>query len=709
MRTRESRRRTGEPPARGRPRRRWWVAAAVVAGWWALGVSSAPAAGLLKPVGGTQAGVGIRSHRVDVVINNGFARTEVDQVFANPADRDLEAVYSFPLPKQASLSELSLWIDGREVVGEVVEKERARQLYEEQKAQGNDTALAEKDDFKAFEVRVGRVPAGGETRVRLVYYQPLEIDLGVGRYLYPLAEGNVDEERIAFWEVNDRVEGTFSFHLQLKSAFPVQDVRLPGYGGEAQVQKVESLDQGGSGDVFEVNVSSEAGARLASDLIFYYRLADDVPARLELVPYREGPGKPGTLMVVVTPAASLRKIEEGTDWVFVLDVSGSMGGHKIATLADGVSRVLGKLRPADRFAVVTFNERAQDLTGSYIDATPENVAVWIDRVKRLQAGGSTALFAGLEQAYGYLDRDRTSGVVLVTDGVANVGPTQHSAFLELLRRHDVRLFTFVIGNSANQPLLDRLAGDSGGFAMNLSDGDDIAGRLLQARAKVTHECLHDVELIFHGERVRDLTPAKIGNLYLGQQLVRFGRYDGAGEVEVELRARVSGEKRSWRTRAALPEADADNPELERLWALAAVEDAMVGIRERGESEDARQRVVNLGTEYSLVTDYTSMVVLRDEAAENAGLQRRNAQRAQSERQAQSARAGAPVRNYRVDDAAGRVPPAPGSQGTSPSEERPSGNGGMFGGLRAPSIGSGPVGPLFLVAAAWLTRRRRKGS
>ena len=652
-----------------------------------LGAAEAEAAGLLKPVNGADTAVGIHSHRVDVVINNGFARTEVDQVFANQGDRDLEAIYSFPLPKQASLSELSLWIAGREVLGEVVEKERARKIYREQQAQGNDTALAEKNDFKTFDVRVGKVPAGGETRVRLVYYQPLEIDLNVGRYLYPLAEGGVDEERLAFWSVDERVSGPFSFNLQLKSAFPVEDVRLPGFQNEALIQKASGVgEEASAGEVYDVTMEMAEGADLSRDIVFYYRLDDSVPARVELIPFRKDPKKDGTFMMVITPAADLQPITAGSDWTFVLDVSGSMDGHKISTLADGVTRVIGKMSPEDRFRIVTFNNDARELTRGFVPATPEHVREWTERVKAIRAGGGTNLYAGLEQAYRKLDDDRTSSVILVTDGVANVGETEQREFLKLLKTYDIRLFTFVIGNSANQPLLERLAQDSGGFAMNISDADDITGRILQAKAKVLHECLHGVEVKFSGEKVKALTPATIGNIYLGQQVVVFGRYQGGGEVAVELTGRISGQERTWRTRVLLPEEDRENPEIERLWALSAAEEAMKEIREKGETEALRRKVVDLGLEYSLVTDYTSMLVVAEDVLENEGIERRNADRVRQERQARDARAAAPVRSYAVDTG--------------------SGDGGMFQGRPSPGIGSGPVGPLFISVLAWLNRRKR---
>ncbi len=648
------------------------------------------AAGLLKPIGANDnSALRISSHKVDVTINNGFVRTEVDQSFTNPGDASIEGTYSFPLPKQSSLSELSLWIDGREVLGEVIEKQRAKQIYEQQKAQGNQTALAEKNDFKTFTVKVGNIPAQTETRVRLVYYQPLEIDMNIGRYLYPLTEGNVDEVQNSFWAVDNKVSGPFSFHLQLKSAFPVKDVRLPGLEQEAVIQRASGMGEDSPGDIIDVTIDRPEGAQLSKDIVFYYRLDDSAPARIELVPYKATANDEGTFMLVVTPAADLQPISEGSDWTFVLDVSGSMGGHKITTLAEGVSRVLSKMNPNDRFRIITFNNSARDLTGGYINASPQAVHGWIERVKTIPAGGGTNLYAGLEQAYRKLDNDRTSGIILVTDGVANVGQTEQQAFLNRLKHFDIRLFTFVLGNSANQPLLDRLAKDSGGFAMNISDADDITGRLLQAKAKVRYQNMHDVKIEIDGEQVTDLTPKTIGNLYLGQQTVQFGRYQGAGEVQITMSAKISGQERKWKSHTTLPDVAISNPELERLWALAKIDQAMAQIREHGESEPLRSQVTDLGLSYSLVTDYTSMLVVTDDVMENQGIQRRNADRVQKERKAQQQRASQPVQNHRVDNN--------------------SNNGsGTFGHRSSPGIsfGSGPVGILVVPLLAWLKRRKQ---
>ncbi len=95
----------------------------------------------------------------------------------------------------------------------------------------------------------------------------------------------------------------------------------------------------------------------------------------------------------------------------------------------------------------------------------------------------TNLYAGLERGLKSLDADRTSALVLVTDGVANVGETHQRQFIELIKKRDVRLFTFVLGNSANRPLLNVMTKASNGFAVSISNSDDIVGQLLSATAR----------------------------------------------------------------------------------------------------------------------------------------------------------------------------------------------------------------------------------
>ncbi len=638
---------------------------------------AAMAAGLMQPRDGSLPALQIVSHDVNVVINNGFAVTEVDQTFHNPHAADLDAIYTFPLPREASLSELSLWIDGHEVVGEVVEKEEARKIASAEKKAGRDTALAEQREYYAFDVLVSPVRAGSTARVRLVYLQPIEIDSGVGRYVYPLEEGRIDEEMHAFWDRRSTVDGRFSFECTLRSAYPLDDVRARGLASSVVTR--DSTDQ------WTIWVDGEEGnVSLDQDIVIYYRLAENLPARVDLLPFRSGDG-PGTYMMIVTPGVDLQPIEEGVDWSVVLDVSGSMA-DKIATAGSAISQALDQMRAQDRFRVITFANKPSELTRGW---TPVNAGE-IDRVREtllsLGSKGGTNLHAGLKAGLTGLAEERTSAVLLISDGGANVGPTQHRAFLKLLERKDVRIFSFVMGQGANRPLLGRLAEESGGFSMDVSNQDDLYGRLLQARSRLGREALHGLQLELDGVGGAERSPERLPSLYHGQQLVTFGRYFRPGEATLTLRARISGEERTWKTHITLPEHDETYPELERLWAMARIRELQKQIADAGENSELREAVVGLGTEYSIVSDYTSMIVVAEERFEELGIERRNRRRVEDERAARESQARQVIRQTRADPA------------------KP-----MFGG--SPAHGSGAAGPAFvgllsglIGLRAWLRRR-----
>ena len=663
------------------------------------------AAGLLTPGDGSLPALEIRDHQVDVVIEDGYAITTVEQVFVNPHDRDLEAQYSFPLPAHGTVVELTVWIDGQPVTGEVLERGQARQLYEEEKAAGRDAGITEKDSHKTFETRVSPVRARQDTRVRLVYLQPTEVDTGIGRYVYPLEEGGVDEAKLAFWTANDQVTGKFSFDLLIKSAWPVEAVRLPNQpqaiiqsqpDGEWSVHLGNRVSAAGDvpeqelQDDLQVETLSQMGTNapvftLDQDLVIYWRHQVGLPGSVDLVAHKPADRDRGTFMMVITPGDDLKPIQEGKDWVFVLDVSGSMRG-KYATLVDGVQRALQEMRSEDHFRIVLFNNRSWELTPGFVPASPEMVAHYSQALLAIDPANSTNLYAGLDQGLKSLDADRTSALVLVTDGVANVGETRQRQFIELIKRKDIRMFTFVLGNSANRPLLEALARASNGFAVNISNSDDIVGQLLSATSKVTHEALHGVKIKIDGIKTADLTPGQIGSLYRGQQLVIFGHYWGEGMADVRLTGRISGEDKTYQTRFAFPSVATENPEVERLWAYASVEEALQEVSDFGEDADLKQAIIDLGVEYGLVTDYTAMVVVRNEVFDAHGIERSNQTRRAIEEVARQQRDLRPAMSRQVDS------------------QQP-----MYSSNRAGHNGSGALDAwtlLLLLPLVWLTWRRR---
>ncbi|HJQ40034.1 MAG TPA: VIT and VWA domain-containing protein [Thermoanaerobaculia bacterium] len=607
------------------------------------------AAGTLTPLNQSDAPIQIKEHVVDVVIDNGFARTEVTQVFFNPNDKDLEASYGFPVPTSASLSEITIWNGDRQLNGEVIEAKEAKRVYQEERDAGNDAGLGEcactkpKDEveYNSYKFSVAHVKPKSDVKIRFVYYQPLKIDTGVGRYIYPLQEGGTDDAARSFWTRNPKVEQRFAVNVELRSGWPVDEVRVPGAEAEAKVTKLADGH-------YKASLDRTSGD-LSKDFVFYYRLAENLPGRVELLAYKASQNEPGTFMLTVTPGVDLAPITSGGDYIFVLDVSGSMSG-KLHTLAAGVKQTLGQMKPGDRFRIVTFSDSARELTNGFVPINAQTVQEWSTKVEHLGPEGGTNVYEGLERGLKAVEADRVSSILLVTDGVTNEGIVDPKEFHKLLKNYDVRVFGFLMGNNANWPLMRLIAETSGGFYSAVSNDDDIIGQILLAKQRITSEALHDAVLTVDGVKTFDKTDDMIGKIYRGQQLMIFGRYQKGGTANVTLKAKLTGKDETYKTTFEFPDVSTEHPELERMWALDRVEQAVMketaGVLPAEESE---QLIRDLGVKYQLVTDYTSMVVLADDAFEKRGIARNNKQRIEIERNAQSARASQSPSNRRVDN------------------------------------------------------------
>lgn len=679
--------------------KRYTMIASTAALLLAGSVGAVDAAGLLSPKDGTTPPLNIRDHAVNVVIEDGYAITQVEQVFTNPNASDFEATYSFPIPDKAAVSEFTYWIDGKPVSGEVLPKQKAQEVYDKEKAAGRETAITKQNSFKTFDMSVWPVRAGKDVRVRLSYIQPAHLDTGIGRYLYPLEDGGTDQQAKSFWSTNDTVTGNFSFDLEIRSGYPIQTVRLPAHpnaqisrdnegdwhvhignmGSAAQTSKPASDDiiaptsttvvgpKANPAPLIAVTPTTNtqetapmpiasvptggvqaAPFRLDQDIALYWKLQDGLPGSVDVISHKEVGNKRGTFMLAVTPGDDLKKITEGRDWVFVLDISGSMKG-KFATLAEGVSEGLRKLTPKDRFRIVYFNDKSSG-NSSFKNATKANINQALSELGAVQPNGGTNLYAGMAHGLRSLDADRSAGIVLVTDGVANVGETHKRAFIKMVDKQDIRLSTLVMGNNANRPLLKAISYASGGTSISVSNSDDVVGAVLSATSKLTHEAMHDVSVSIDGVKTSDVAPARIGTIYRGQQLVLFGHYWGSGKADITLNAKVSGKPVSYKVQHAFPEQQTRNPEVERLWAYAAIEDMMQEMDLFGEQDDIKQAATDLAVETSLVTPFTSMVVVQEKVFANYGIDRLNKARLTKEAAAQTQRAKQPVQSQQIAQA-----------------------------------------------------------
>ncbi|MCI0533650.1 MAG: VIT and VWA domain-containing protein, partial [Verrucomicrobiales bacterium] len=436
----------------------------------------ARAAGLLIADGGFGGVLEIKEHDVRVTINNGVAVTKVTQVFHNTEKRQVEALYTFPVPKGASVANFSMWINGKEMVGEVLEKKRAREIYESYKQTRRDPGLLEQADFRTFEMRI--FPIGPETdqKVEVTYYQELDFDHDWATYVYPLATATRKD-------ADTRTTGKFAFALDVKSAVPIAALESPSHREAFVVAKHTD-------SYWQASLETPGGS-LAQDVVLACQVSRPRTGFDLITSKREG--EDGYFCLTLTAGDDLAKSDDGMDYVFVLDVSGSMANDgKLLLSKDSIGAFIEQLENKDRFEVMAFNVQPYLAFKQLRAADAQAKREAADFLTTQQARGGTVLNPALTTAYKYAEADRPLNVVVLSDGLTEPRERQTLSQLMQQRPRSAKVFCIGVGNDVNKPLLEQLAQDAGGLAAFISHGDNFTRQAQAFRRKLTRPAATDL-------------------------------------------------------------------------------------------------------------------------------------------------------------------------------------------------------------------------
>ncbi len=559
--------------------------------------TQARAAGLLIADGGSGGVLEIDEHTVRVTINNGIAVTEVTQVFHNTEDRQVEALYLFPVPKGASVANFSMWIGGKEMIGEVVEKQRAREIYDSYKRVRRDPGLLEQVDYKNFEMRIFPIAPRAQQKVQITYYQELDFDHDWATYVYPLATAPRPG-------LSAKTKGKFGLSLHVKSEVPIVGLESPSHKEQFVVVKHAENYREASLEM--------TGGDLNRDLVLGYHVSRPHTG-IDVVTSKPAEGD-GYFQLTMTAGKELEAAQHGMDYVFVLDISGSMmNDSKLQLSRDSINAFIRELGTGDRFELITFNVAPEALFKELRAVNKESQAKAVDFLRAQQARGGTVLRPAISAAYRYGNPDRPLNVVILSDGLTE--QSEQSELLNLMqsRPSNARVFCIGVGNDVNRPLLSQIAQQAGGLAAFLSREDNFERQAKAFRRKLLHPAASNVHITLEGVDAYDVEPRQLPNLYYGMPLRMYGRYRTAGPAKVRVKAEINGAAFDQTVDVKLPGQEDANPEIERMWAWQKIDRLLKESALAGSRTPVINEIVRLGEGYSIVTEYTSFIVLENDA------------------------------------------------------------------------------------------------
>jgi Ca-activated chloride channel family protein len=553
----------------------------------------------------------LKSTSVSATIAGVIADVRVTQVYTNTGTVPLEAVYIFPGSTRAAMHGLTMTIGDRMLEAKIKKREEARRTYETAKAEGKTTSLLEQQRPNVFQMNVANILPGDEVRIELRYTELLVPTSGVYEFVYPGVVGPRYSDKPAAtaqtedkWVANPYLKKGhidsmhYDLAVQIAAGIPLQDVAC-----RTHPTKITYTNER------EVCIATDPTDESAAnrDFICSYRLAGGaIQSGLLLA---EGKEENFFLLMVQPPARPLPAQIPPRDFVFIVDVSGSMNGFPLATAKKLMHDLLATLRPQDTFNVLLFAGDSQTLSPASLPATPENLLAAANLLDQQNGSGATELLPALKKALALPQAENVSrSIAIITDGYVDI---EDEAF-ELVRTNLNRanLFAFGIGSSVNRHLIEGLARVGQGEPFVVTGADSAEPAAANFREYISSPVLTRVALDFGGFDTYDVEPIAIPDVLAQRPVIVFGKWRGSKTGHITVRGR-SGDlpyvnSFDLAQTTTLPSADG----LAHLWARSRI--ARLGDLASLKATDERvAAITNLGLNYNLLTKYTSFVAVDD--------------------------------------------------------------------------------------------------
>jgi len=572
----------------------------------------------------------LKGTEVKVHITGVIADVTVTQHYRNEGQRAIEAKYVFPGSTKAAVNGLNVRLADRLITAQIREKQQAQIEYDTAKKEGKTAALLEQHLPNVFQMNVANILPGDDIQVELHYTELLVPQSGNYQFVFPTVVGprynsTQSSQANASWVAQPVLRAavapgtTFAMKVAIDTPMGIKEVRSRTHGID--------MKKGDADKHADVTLTQSAEPADNRDFVLDYRLAGEkIESGLMLFKGQGGEGGATAenffLAMVEPPKSVAATAITPRDYIFVVDISGSMHGFPLDTAKVVLRELIGGLRTSDTFNVLLFSGSNKMLSPHSVPATRANIEQALATIQNYSGSGSTELIPALKRVYAEPKQpDVSRTVVVITDGYVTV---EREAF-ELVRKNlsQANVFAFGIGSSVNRSLMEGIARAGMGEPFIVTDPIQATEEAARFRRMVESPVLTSVKAKFEGIDVYDVEPAALPDVMGERPVIVFGKWranaDGGapkGRIVIEGRSANGPYRQELKVDGAVRQ---DTAALRSLWARHRI--ASLSDQETLEGGDSfKQRITDLGLQYSLLTQYTSFIavdkVVRNVAPQN---------------------------------------------------------------------------------------------
>lgn len=462
----------------------------------------------------------LKKVKIDGNILGKLGAFEINQIFKNETKESLEVEYTFPMIETATIVEFEAKINEKVIKGICKEKEEARKEYQKNIVSGNSAYLMEEQTPNIFKISLGKIAPQEIVEIKIKYIDTFEMVDNKIKILIPTL---VTPRYKSYETINlayGKVDYTVDFKIKIEDNVKTKSIYSPSH--EIKVidnNEIEVLD-------YDMSKDFKLELKLKNELI-----SNGL--------YSETRDNKNIVYLSFMPEILDKYADEEKEYLFLIDVSGSMIGEKLEQTKSAVIQCLQQLDEGDKFNIIKFDNEFSAMNMSAIAVNDDNIEKAIEYIDTLKAWGGTEILKPL--MFSLYEKPSNKTILLFTDG--QVG--NEAQILQYVRENigKNRLFAFGIDSNVNAYFIKELSKVGNGKGELIQPKERIDDAILRTFARIQTPMLENVKIDYGKNKILD-------EIKEDENLFNYEFYNVITELEgieddIKLKGEILGKKYEW--------------------------------------------------------------------------------------------------------------------------------------------------------------------
>lgn len=513
-----------------------------------------------------------------------FGAFEIEQMYKNDTKEVLGVGYTFPIVETATVVGFEIKVGDKILKGKCKEKSEAKREYQQNIVKGNSAYMMEQETANIFKISVGKIDKNEEVTVKILYIDKFEIidnniEVLIPTLVTPRYKSNVTNKLIY-----GKTSYTVDFNVNIDKTLNIETINCPSH-------KISMID--------EKNIKVE-NYDLSKDFKLDIKLKNELSSKAITSKTRNGKD-----MLYLSFMPEIDDVYEDSEkeYLFLIDISGSMMGVKLSETKRAVIECLKQLDEGDKFNIIAFDHQFEVMSAHALEYNEKNMQEAEKYINSLCASGGTEILNPIKFA---LYENTEKVILLFTDG--QVG--NEKQIIDFVKEHgkNSRIFPFGIDSNVNAYFIKQMAKAGNGKAELIQPNEKIDDKIIRTFARIQTPMVEDIQVDYGQNKLVDEIKEE-NSLFNYEFFNVFAKIEELKD-DIKLKGKILGKEYTWKI--AKEEINNTDVDLEVLFAKQEIErlqDYIKNTYDYEKIENYKKMIIDIAVKYNINSEYTSFITV----------------------------------------------------------------------------------------------------